>query len=91
MLAGIAFTTVETGVESAAGIWGYVFLTSGRGVPDVLVGVAVSVYWAMMFAGRASLGALAGRFGASLVLAGAVEPGELRELLAVPDPEDHDL
>ena len=36
LLAGIVFTAVETGIESAAGIWGYVFLTSGRGLPPNL-------------------------------------------------------
>lgn len=87
VLAGIAFTTVETGVESAAGIWGYVFLTSGRGVSDVLAGVAVSAYWAMMFIGRALLGALAERFGAGRVLAGAIACVPLGALLmTVPGP-----
>ena len=32
LIAGVTFTTVETGLESAAGIGGYVFLTSGRGL-----------------------------------------------------------
>jgi fucose permease len=70
--AGVVFTAVETGAESAAGIWGYVFLTSGRGLPDAVAGVAVSAYWAMMFAGRAVLGPVAERAGASRVLAAAV-------------------
>jgi fucose permease len=72
VLAGVAFTAVETGVESAAGIWGYVFLTSGRGLPDAVAGVAVSAYWLMMFAGRVLLGPVAERAGASRVLAAAV-------------------
>ncbi len=72
VLAGVAFTAVETGVESAAGIWGYVFLTSGRGLPDTVAGVAVSAYWVMMFAGRAVLGPVAERAGARRVLAAAV-------------------
>jgi fucose permease len=72
MLAGIVFTAVETGVESAAGIWGYVFLTSGRGLPPAVAGVAVSAYWMMMFAGRAVLGPVAERAGATRVLAIAV-------------------
>jgi predicted MFS family arabinose efflux permease len=29
-LAALTFTAVETGIESGAGVWGYLFLTSGR-------------------------------------------------------------
>jgi len=72
VLAAVTFTAVETGIEVAAGIWGYVFLTSGRGLPAAAGGVAVSGYWAMMFAGRALLGPVAERAGASRVLAVAV-------------------
>ena len=72
VLAGVVFSAVETGVESAAGIWGYVFLTSGHGLPDAVAGVAVSAYWMMMFAGRAALGPVAERAGAPAVLAAAV-------------------
>lgn len=87
LISGVAFTAVETGIESAAGIWGYVFLTSGRGLPAVAAGVVVSAYWAMMFAGRTSLGLLASRLGASRVLAWAVATVPLGALLmAVPGP-----
>ncbi len=72
VIAGVAFIAVETGVESAAGIWGYVFLTSGRGLPGTLAGVVVSAYWVMMFAGRAVLGPVAERAGSARVLAVAV-------------------
>jgi fucose permease len=72
VLAGVVFIAVETGVESAAGIWGYVFLTSGHGLPDAVAGVVVSAYWVMMFAGRAVLGPVAERAGAPAVLAAAV-------------------
>lgn len=81
------FIAVESGIEAAAGIWGYVFLTSGRGVPATVAGVAVSAYWAMMFAGRVLLGPVAERAGASRVLAlaiAAVPAGAL--LMAVPGP-----
>jgi fucose permease len=67
-----AFAAVETGVESAAGIWGYLFLTAGRGLSPGVAGVAVAAYWATMFAGRAVLGPVAERAGAAQVLAGAV-------------------
>jgi len=87
VLGGVVFTAVETGVESAAGVWGYVFLTSGRGLPATVAGVGVSAYWAMMFAGRALLGPVAERAGAARVLAAAVAgvpAGAL--LMAVPGP-----
>ncbi len=85
--AGVTFTAVECGVESAAGIWGYIFLTSGCGLPSVAAGVVVSAYWAMMFAGRGLLGLLAARLGPARVLAGAVAgvpAGAL--LMTVPGP-----
>ena len=71
-LAAVTFTAVETGIEVGAGIWGYVFLTSGRGLPAEAGGLAVAAYWAMMFAGRVLLGPVAERAGASRVLAVAV-------------------
>lgn len=87
IFAGVTFTTVETGLESAAGIWGYVFLTSGRGLPAVVAGVAVSAYWAMMFVGRALLGMVAARLGAARVLAWAVASVPVGALLmTLPGP-----
>jgi hypothetical protein len=56
VLPALTFAAVETGIESGAGVWGYVFLTAGRGLPDTTAGVVVSGYWAMMFAGRVVLG-----------------------------------
>lgn len=87
LVAGVAFTAVETGIESVAGIWGYVFLTSGRGLPDPVAGIVVSAYWAMMFAGRGLLGPLAARMGAVRVLAWAVASVPLGALLmTLPGP-----
>jgi fucose permease len=68
----LTFTAVETGLESAAGIWGYLFLTAGRGLPAAAAGLAVSAYWAMMCAGRVVLGPVAQRLGPARVLAAAV-------------------
>jgi fucose permease len=68
----LTFVAVETGIESGAGIWGYIFLTAGRGLPHGTAGVAVSAYWAMMFAGRLVLGPVAERLGPARVLAAAV-------------------
>lgn len=72
VLGVLTFTAVETGIESGVGIWGYVFLTAGRGLPSEAAGVAVSAYWAMMVMGRAVLGSVAERVGATRVLSGAV-------------------
>ena len=81
LAAGVLFMAVEDGIESAAGVWGYVFLTAGRGLPATAAGVAVSAYWAMMFIGRMLLGPLAARLGPSRVLAGAVTAVPLGALL----------
>jgi len=87
LVAGVAFMAVEDGIESAAGVWGYVFLTAGRGLPETAAGIAVSAYWAMMFIGRMLLGPLAARLGPSRVLAGAVTAVPLGALLtALPAP-----
>ena len=68
----LTFVAVENGIESGAGIWGYVFLTQGRGLTDAAAGAALSAYWAMMFLGRIVFGAVAGRVGPSRLLGAAV-------------------
>jgi fucose permease len=68
----ISSSAVETGIEIGVGIWGFLFLTSGRGMGPEAAGLAVSAYWAMMFVGRILLGAVAERVGARVVLAWAV-------------------
>jgi fucose permease len=84
---GLAFVAVENGIESGAGIWGYVFLTTGRGLGHGAAGVAVAAYWAAMFAGRAVLGPVAERLGAARVLTGAVAAVAFgAALMAVPGP-----
>ena len=72
VLGSLTFIAVETGIESGAGIWGYVFLIQGRGLTHAAAGVALSAYWAMMFLGRVVFGAVAGRVGPSRVLGAAV-------------------
>ena len=72
VISGLTFAAVECGVESGAGIWGYVFLTAGRGLSHEAAGVAVAAYWAMMFVGRAVLGPVAERVGSGPVLSIAV-------------------
>jgi len=87
IVSALTFSAVETGIESGAGIWGYLFLTAGRGLPHALAGVAVSAYWAMMFLGRAVLGPVAERAGAARVLAGAVVGVALgAAIMTVPGP-----
>ncbi len=87
VVSSLTFAAVETGIESGAGIWGYLFLTAGRGLPGAAAGVAVSAYWAMMFAGRIVLGPVAGRLGPGRVLAAAVAGVPLgAALMAVPGP-----
>jgi fucose permease len=87
VLLAAAFAAVECGIESGAGVWGYVFLTTGRGLSGPAAAGTVSAYWATMFAGRAVLGPVAERFGPSRVLAGGVAglvAGAV--LLTVPGP-----
>jgi fucose permease len=87
LFGGMAFAAVENGIEIGAGIWGYVFLTSGRGLSPQAAGAAVSAYWAMMFAGRAAGGPAAQRWGPARILDGAVI-GVVAgaALMAVPGP-----
>ncbi|MBL1120597.1 MFS transporter [Streptomyces sp. 110] len=63
---------LHIGIESGTGLWGYVFLTAGRGLPPGTAGLAVSGFWATMFIGRVILGPVAERVGASRVLSCAV-------------------
>jgi fucose permease len=87
VLGALTFTAVETGIESAAGIWGYVFLTAGRGLSPQVAGVSVAAYWATMFAGRMVLGPVAGRVGAQRVLVGAIAGVAAgAAVMAVPGP-----
>jgi fucose permease len=86
-LGALTFTAVETGIESGAGIWGYLFLTAGRGLPPAAAGIAVAAYWAMMCAGRVALGPLAERRGPARVLTAAVTGVPLgAALMTLPGP-----
>src|SRR2546430_3620621 len=86
-LGALSFTAVETGIESGAGVWGYLFLTAGRGLPPAAAGMAVAAYWAMMCVGRVVLGPVAERLGPARVLAVAVVGVPLgAALMALPIP-----
>jgi fucose permease len=87
LVLGVLVFVVHTGIESGVGLWGYVFLTSGRGVPAGIAGVVASGYWATMFVGRVVLGPVARRIGAPRVLSGAVAGVAVgAAVLAVPVP-----
>ncbi len=86
-LGALTFTAVETGIESGAGVWGYLFLTAGRGLPPAAAGIAVAAYWAMMCVGRVVLGPVAERLGPARVLAAAVAGVPLgAALMVLPGP-----
>jgi fucose permease len=87
VLGSLAFTAVEAGIEAGAGVWGYVFLTEGRGLTHTAAGGVVSAYWAMMFVGRVVLGAVAEGLGTQRVLGAAVVGVSAgTALMAVPSP-----
>lgn len=48
----LAVFFVYTGIEAAAGTWSYSLFTEGRGVPMMMAGTWVSVYWGCLTAGR---------------------------------------
>jgi len=54
---------VQTGLESAIGLWAFVHLLSAVALPAATAGVIVSSYWAAIVLGRILLGALAQRIG----------------------------
>jgi fucose permease len=86
-LGALTFTAVETGIESGAGVWGYLFLTAGRGLPPAAAGISVAAYRAMMCAGRVVLGPVAERLGPARVLATAVAGVPLgAALMVLPGP-----
>ncbi len=70
--AALAFCALETGAESAAGIWGFLYLVDARAMSTAGAGLVLSAYWATMFAGRAVLGQLAESLGALRVMSWAV-------------------
>jgi fucose permease len=83
----LVFVAVENGIESGAGIWGYVFLTAGRGLSHTAAGAALSAYWLLMFLGRVVLGAVAERVDPARLLGAAVAVVSVGcALMAVPGP-----
>ncbi|HZA03740.1 MAG TPA: MFS transporter [Propionibacteriaceae bacterium] len=68
-VAGLLVVVVEVGLESAVGLWAFVFLFEAMAVPAAAAGLVVSGYWAAMIVGRVLLGTLAERVGIWPVLA----------------------
>jgi fucose permease len=68
----IAVFALHTGIEGAAGLWAYVYLTAGHGLPPGAAGLAISGYWATLCVGRVVLGVVAEHVGAARVLTCAV-------------------
>jgi fucose permease len=59
-LSGLVFL-LYTGLEVCVGQWSFSLFTLGRGVPTVLAGQWVSLYWGSLTAGRILMGFVAGR------------------------------
>lgn len=85
-LGALAFA-VYIGVEAGAGLWAFLLLTEGRGLPAATAGICVSGYWTSLFLGRVVQGMVAERFGSVRVLWGslvALVVGAV--LIALPGP-----
>lgn len=63
---------VYVGIEIASGLWAFLLLTEGRGLPEATAGVCVSIYWGSLFVGRVVQGIVAERIGATRVLRGSL-------------------
>ncbi len=72
-IGGLVLVAVESGLESAAGLWAFVFLFDGggAGLGARTAGLVVSGYWIALVVGRVVLGAVAERTGTWPVVAGA--------------------
>ena len=70
-IAGLLVVAVEVGLESAVGLWAFVFLLEAKTLAPASAGIIVSGYWAAIVAGRILLGAAAERVGTWPVLASA--------------------
>ncbi|MFI9596040.1 MFS transporter [Nonomuraea sp. NPDC052265] len=52
----LAAFALQSGIEAGTGIWAYVHLTAGRGMPDGPAGLTVAGFWGAMFVGRIVVG-----------------------------------
>lgn len=63
---------VYTGIEAVAGAWAYSLLTEARGVPMLLAGTWMSLYWGALTAGRILSAMVAERVSVRLLLRGCI-------------------
>ncbi|GAA0809685.1 MFS transporter [Spirilliplanes yamanashiensis] len=59
-------------IEAGAGLWAFLLLTEARGLSAGAAGLCVSLYWAMLFAGRIVFGPVSERVGSRTVLLGCL-------------------
>ena len=85
IVVGVLIVAVQAGIEAGISLWGFVFLSAGRGLPQRVAGLTVAAYWGAIFIGRILLGTVAQRLGPERVLLGAIA-GELvgTAVMAVP-------
>ncbi|QDY07522.1 MFS transporter [Micromonospora sp. HM134] len=63
---------VYVAIEVSAGLYAFLLLTEGRGLPDAVAGLSVSGYWGSLFVGRVVQGLVAERLGTTRVLRGSL-------------------
>ncbi len=68
VLLSLLLFLVYTGVEVAAGQWGFTLLSQGRGLAEASAGLWVAAYWGGLTAGRLLLGFVGVRFDPSRLL-----------------------
>ncbi|MFJ8690026.1 MFS transporter [Micromonospora wenchangensis] len=63
---------IYVAIEVSAGLYAFLLLTEGRGMPDAVAGLSVSGYWGSLFVGRVVQGLVAERLGTTRVLRGSL-------------------
>ena len=81
---GLLVVAVEVGLESAVGLWAFVFLFDAMAFKAATAGVVVSGFWAAIVVGRILLGAVAQRVGTWRVLVAVSTMAVLAAALMVP-------
>jgi fucose permease len=62
-VAGLLVVAVNTGLESAVALWGFVYLLDAVALPTTTAGLVMSGYWVALVVGRILLGAATERIG----------------------------
>ncbi|MEU1602726.1 MFS transporter [Micromonospora matsumotoense] len=63
---------IYVAIEVSAGLYAFLLLTEGRGLPATVAGLSVSGYWGSLFVGRVVQGLVAERLGTDRVLRGSL-------------------